>query len=123
MRDVLWVGAGGFLGAVARYWVGGWVSRRMGTSFPYGTLVINVSGSFVLGLIMGLLDGHALVPAVRLAMAIGFVGAYTTFSTFSYETMQLLESGAALLAGANVIGSVLAGLAAVVLGLAAGRGL
>ena len=95
----------------------------MGTVFPYGTLAINVSGSFVLGVIMGLLDGHTLAPAVRLSTAIGFVGAYTTFSTFTYETMRLLESGAALLAGMNVIGSVLSALGAALLGLATGRGL
>jgi CrcB protein len=123
MRDALWIGAGGFFGAMTRYWLGGWVARRMGTAFPYGTLAINVSGSFTLGVIMGLLDGHTFAPVVRLATAIGFIGAYTTFSTFTYETMRLLEDGSALLAGMNVIGSVLAGLVAALLGLATGRGL
>ena len=72
---------------------------------------------------MGLLEGHLLSPTVRLAVAIGFVGAYTTFSTFTYETMRLIEEGSVLLALVNVFGSVAAGLAATVAGLVAGRGL
>jgi fluoride exporter len=122
MREALWVGAGGFLGAVARYWLGAWAARRLGAAFPYGTLIINTSGSFILGVVMGLLEGHALSPVVRLSLAIGFVGAYTTFSTFSYETIRLAESGSVLLAWLNIVGSVIAGLCAALLGLAAGRG-
>ena len=123
MREMLWVGAGGFLGAIARYVVGGWVATRLGTAFPYGTFVINVTGSFVLGVIMGLLEGHVVSPVVRLSTAIGFVGAYTTFSTFTYETIRLVEDGSVLFAAANVTASVLVGIASVVVGLAIGRGI
>lgn len=123
MKEMLWVGLGGFLGANARYLLGLWVATRLGTTFPYGTFVINVTGSFVLGLIMGLLDAHILAPAVRLSLAIGFVGAYTTFSTWTYETMRLLEDGSWELAFANVFGSLLVGMLAVIGGLAAGRAL
>jgi fluoride exporter len=72
---------------------------------------------------MGALDAHLLSPTIRLAVAIGFVGAYTTFSTFTYETIRLIEDGSVLLATANVFGSVLVGLLATIAGLTAGRGL
>ena len=123
MKEILWVGLGGFVGANARYLLGLWVATRYGTSFPLGTFIINITGSFILGLIMGLLDAHVLAPAVRLALGIGFVGAYTTFSTFTYETLRLIESGSLLLATANVVGSVAVGMLAAIAGLAAGRAL
>ncbi|MFI5364240.1 MAG: fluoride efflux transporter CrcB [Candidatus Binatia bacterium] len=123
MREIWWVGLGGFVGANARYLLGGWIATRFGTTFPLGTFVINITGSFVLGVIMGLLDAHLLSSTIRLAVAIGFVGAYTTFSTFSYETIRLVENGSMLLATANVFGSVIVGLLATIVGLAAGRGL
>lgn len=121
MREVLWVGLGGFVGANARYLLGGWIASRLGSAFPYGTFAINVTGSFILGLIMGTLEGHVLSPMVRLALAIGFVGAYTTFSTWTYETIRLIETGSLGLATVNVIGSLLVGLLAAVGGLATGR--
>jgi CrcB protein len=123
MKEILWVGLGGFAGANARYLLGIWVATRFGTTFPYGTFIINVTGSFILGIIMGLLDAHVLAPAVRLSLAIGFVGAYTTFSTFTYETLRLAESGSLLLAAANVVGSVVVALLATTAGLVAGRAL
>ena len=121
MKEVLWVGLGGFLGANARYLLSAWIAARFGTAFPYGTFVINVSGSFILGMIMGLLDVHALSPTIRLSLGIGLVGAYTTFSTFTYETLRLIETGSLLLAIANVIGSVVVGMLAAVVGLNVGR--
>jgi len=123
MKEILWVGLGGFAGANARYLLGMWVATRFGTTFPYGTFIINVTGSFILGTIMGVLDAHVLAPAVRLSLGIGFIGAYTTFSTFTYETLRLVESGSLLLAAANVVGSVVVGLLAAIGGLAAGRAL
>ena len=123
MKEILWVGLGGFAGANARYLLGMWVATRFGTTFPYGTFIINVTGSFILGVIMGLLDAHVLAPAVRLSLGIGFVGAYTTFSTFTYETLRLVESGSVLLAATNVVGSVIVGMLAAIAGLAAGRAL
>ena len=123
MRTVLLVGLGGFLGANARYWLDGWVATRLGATFPYGTLAINLSGSFGLGLLMGLLEGHAWSPTVRLTLGIGFFGAYTTFSTWTYETLRLIDNGSFLLATINAAGSLVVGLLAVVAGLAAGRAL
>jgi CrcB protein len=123
MKEVLWVGLGGFIGANARYLLGGWIAARLGPAFPYGTFVINISGSFILGLIMGTLEGHVLSPVVRLSAAIGFVGAYTTFSTWSYETIRLIEDGSVLLAAANAFGSLAVGIGAAIAGLAAGRAL
>jgi len=123
MKEILWVGLGGFVGANARYLLGGWIAARVGTAVPYGTFVINISGSFILGLIMGVLEGHLLSPVVRLAMAIGFVGAYTTFSTFTYETIRLIETGSTLFAVANVFGSLAFGLVAAIGGLLSGRAL
>jgi len=84
-------------------------------------LPVIIAGSFILGLIMGILEGNVLSPAVRLAMAIGFVGAYTTFSTWTYETIRLIENGSLLPATMNIAGSVLVGLLAVMGGLATGR--
>ncbi len=116
------VGVGGFFGAGARYLVGGWVAQRLGTGFPWGTLVINLSGSFLLGLVFTLLSeryiGH---PGWRLLVPIGFIGAYTTFSTFELETFQLLSQGSILFALVNVLASVLAGFLALWLGIVIGR--
>jgi CrcB protein len=93
------------------------VSARGDGVFPYGTMVVNVSGSFVLGLLTGLATYHGMPRAPRLVLGTGFVGAYTTFSTFSFETMQLVERGDARPAMANVAASAVAG------GLAAAAGL
>ncbi len=119
---VLVVGAGGFIGANARYLLGGWVQQRWGASYPYGTLVINVTGSFVLGLFATLALRFAWSDNWRLLIAIGFVGAYTTFSTFEYETLQLVAQGRQYgAAAANVVGSVALGLVAAYLGIVAAR--
>ncbi len=116
-QQIWWVGAGGFLGANARYWLGGWVAQRYGTDFPWGTLAINVSGSLVLGAVMTLLtDRYVLPPAVRWFVPIGFLGAYTTFSTFEYETLLLAETASLARALANVVASVVLGFVAIWLG-------
>ncbi|MEX2556374.1 MAG: fluoride efflux transporter CrcB [Actinomycetota bacterium] len=123
MRTI-WIGVAGFAGAVSRYAVEGWVSSRTRGAFPWGTLVVNVSGCFVLGLVFTLLTERFLPhPALRSTLTIGFVGAYTTFSTFAFETMRLGEDGAVLLAAINVGASVAAGIAAVYMGTALGRAL
>jgi CrcB protein len=114
----------GALGALARYGVDGAVSRRWPGAFPWGTFVVNVSGSFVLGLLFVLLTERTTPdPWVRSSLTIGFLGAYTTFSTLSLESYRLLEDGAHWLALANTLGSLAAGLVAVYLGVAAGRAL
>ena len=118
----IWIGIPGIARAVSRYAVEGWVSSRTRGAFPWGTLVVNVSGCFVLGLAFTLLTERFLPhPALRSALTIGFVGAYTTFSTFAFETMRLGEDGAVLLAAINVAASVIAGIAAVYAGVAVGR--
>jgi CrcB protein len=121
---ILWVGLGGFLGANARYLLGGWIAARMGTLFPYGTFVINITGSFILGFFLAFIQDRPWVhPTARLLFSIGFVGAYTTFSTYTYETIALMENGQVLLAAINCIGSVVAGLLAVFAGIVLGRAL
>jgi CrcB protein len=116
------VGAGGFFGAVARYLVDGWVSRLTGAGLPWGTLVINVSGSFALGFLFALTIDRGVLPAeIRAPLMIGFIGAYTTFSTWMLESWRLVETGDLAAAVTNLAGSVGLGLVAVVLGLAAGR--
>jgi CrcB protein len=107
----------GAVGAPARYLVDGFVQYRTPGVFPFGTFVINVSGSFLLGVITGLALYHGLAPLPRAAIGTGFCGAYTTFSTFSYETVRLIEEGAVRLAVANVAVSVAVGLAAAGVGL------
>jgi CrcB protein len=111
------VGLGGSAGAIARYAVSLAVARFWVRDFPLATLLINVSGSFVLGFFSTWAAARTLDPAWRLLVATGFVGAYTTFSTFEYETQRLTETGAAGWALVNVLTSVLAGFLAVRLGL------
>jgi fluoride exporter len=117
MTRFLIIGAGGFAGAVVRYAVGLWIGQRWGRSFPLGTLVINVSGSLLIGLLMPLLTERFIVnPQWRLLLIVGFLGAYTTFSTFEYETGALLKDGELLFAGLNIVLSVVVGFVALKLG-------
>ncbi len=112
----------GALGALLRYWLDGVVSRRTGGSFPWGTFVVNVSGSFLLGLLFTLLTERYRVDAwLRSGLMIGFLGAYTTFSTLSLETYRLLEDRALGLAAANALGSLAAGIGALYVGVVLGR--
>ncbi len=118
----LWIGLGGALGAIARYAVGVWLYSRLGARFPYGTFAVNVSGCFAIGLIVALLDSRSALPeAWRYAVPIGFIGAYTTFSTFEFETFRAMQDGVPGIAILNVVLSLLVGYAAVWLGFATGR--
>ena len=120
--DLLLVGIGGFLGAIARRVLDLWVSDLAGSAFPFGTLVINVSGAFLIGLLYAwALERGVLPSSIRGPVMIGFIGAYTTFSTWMLESWRLVEDGAWALAAVNVAGSVALGLVAVVAGLAVGR--
>ncbi|HVJ09137.1 MAG TPA: fluoride efflux transporter CrcB [Acidisarcina sp.] len=122
MSKYLWVGIGGFAGSIARYALGVWVYSRMGTRFPYGTFVINISGCFLIGAILTVLDARiGLSPAWRLAIPIGFIGAYTTFSTFEYETIRLAQAGETQLALLNIALSTVVGYFAVWIGVMVGR--
>jgi len=114
--------AGG-LGALLRYEVELQVRRRTGPEFPYGTLVINVTGSFVLGVLIGLAAHHGVSPTVVTVVGTGLLGAYTTFSTFSVDTVGLVERGRARAAAANLGASLALGLGAAALGLVAGHAL
>jgi CrcB protein len=114
---VLLIGAGGFAGAI----VDAQISQRF-ASFPWGTFAVNVSGSFVVGLLFALIVERASLPAeLRGPLMIGFLGAYTTFSTLALESWRMIEDGAWLLAAINLGGSVAVGMIAVVGGLAVGR--
>ena len=116
------VGIGGFIGAIARFWLGGYISDRMGTRFPYGTFVINCTGSFLIGFIITILTERThWSPNWRYLIPVGFIGAYTTFSTFEYETFRNIQDGEFLGAGLNVILSVLVGFISVWLGVILGR--
>jgi CrcB protein len=118
----LLVGLGGFLGANARYLLSDWAVRQFGPVFPWGTLIINVSGSFVVGFFLRLLTARLDTPIeYRLFFAVGFLGAYTTFSTFTYDTLTLIRERDYLLAAANLGGSIALGMAGVTLGWLAGR--
>jgi CrcB protein len=120
--NVLLVAVGGGLGAAARYLAGLWIVARLGAGFPWGTFFVNVTGSFLIGIILVLVEGGELPPGARLFLAVGVLGGYTTFSSFSYETLQLLGGGGNL--GPvllNTLGQLLTGLLAVYLGVIVGR--
>lgn len=115
------IGLGGLAGAIARYVVGTYIGGRYGMRFPYGTFVINVSGSFLLGFCMMLFSRSATSPYWRYAIPIGFIGAYTTFSTFEYETFRAIQDGQLATGLLNVGFSVVFGFAAVWLGAVLGK--
>lgn len=118
MKLILAVGGAGFLGAVARYLATGWAHRLLPATFPYGTLLVNVVGSLLLGAVFALGTERAVLdPLTRTAIAVGFLGSFTTFSTFSVETLNLLREGSLALAGANVVANVVVCLGAAWLGL------
>ncbi len=117
ISNYLIIGLGGFFGAVSRYIVALWIGQRWGRIFPLGTFVINISGSFLIGLLMSLFTEKFMVnPQIRLFLVIGFLGAFTTFSTFEYETGTLVKDGEWSIALANVVFSVLAGFVALKFG-------
>ncbi len=117
MANIFIIGIGGFLGAISRYGVALWIGQRWGRTFPLGTFLINISGSFLIGLLMSLFTERFMVnPQWRLLLVVGFLGAYTTFSTFEYETGALMKDGEWLIAMLNVVLSVIVGFVALKLG-------
>ncbi len=122
MREFLLIALGATAGANARYWISTWFAARWGAEFPWGTFFINVSGGLAIGLLLTVLSQRLVAdPTYRLLLATGFLGAYTTFSTFTYETVRLLQEGEYLAAACNAGGSVAIGLAATFAGVALGR--
>jgi fluoride exporter len=118
---VLLVAIGGALGSVARYLVSGWIADRLGVAFPYGTLVINLTASFVIGFFLAFAQDRAgLSPHWRLFIAVGFIGGYSTFSTYEYESIRLLQDGEMLLAAIYLVGSVAGGAIATITGITVG---
>jgi CrcB protein len=122
MEKFLLIGAGGFVGANLRYLTQQWATDAWGPDFPYGTLIANVVGSFVIGLFLTLATEFLdLSPNWRYLIATGVLGGYTTFSSFAYETLSLAESGRYGYAALNLIGNVALGLSAALLGIALAR--
>lgn len=116
------IAVGGALGSMARYLVDGWVLDRVGGTFPFGTLAVNLTGAFVLGVLSALTIDRSILPAdIRAPVMIGFIGAYTTFSTLMLESWRLVESGEVVAGTLNVVGSAALGILAVIAGLTLGR--
>src|SRR5512139_2913835 len=122
MSRLLLICLGGAIGTGARYLLASWSARSLGTGFPWGTLFVNIGGSFLLGLIMQIgTTTDLLTPAVRLALTTGVMGGFTTYSTFNYETTAYVRDGAWLLALTNVALTLLFCFAAGLLGMAVAR--
>jgi CrcB protein len=116
------IAIGGALGAIARYQIAASIQTRIPVGFPYGTFVVNVSGCLILGFVTALMTERTVVhPNWRFLIPIGFVGAYTTFSTFELETFRAVSEGAWSVAAANILGSFVAGYVALWAGFVAGR--
>lgn len=119
MFTYLWVSLGGAIGSAARFWISGWVAERIGQTFPFGTLAVNVTGSFLIGLLaaMTVPEGRWLLsPSAREFLMIGVCGGYTTFSSFSLQTLALAQEGDWLRVVGNSLASVICCLVAVWLG-------
>jgi fluoride exporter len=116
---LLFICLGGAIGTGARYLLAGWSARQFGTGFPYGTLLVNLIGSFLLGFLMGL--GTTWSPTLRLALTTGVMGGFTTYSTFNYETTAYVRDGAWLLAFSNVALTLILCFAGGLLGIGAAR--
>lgn len=121
--NVLLVAIGGAIGAAARYLAGVWLGALLGPDFPWGTFFVNVTGSFVIGIIFVLVQGGVLPAGANPFVAVGILGGYTTFSSYSYETLQLITDGNFGLAFLNVFGQLLLGFVGVYLGVVLGRAL
>ena len=113
MQKYLLIALGGALGSIARYWVGSTIAGRMGTRFPFGTFVVNITACIIIGFSLTYLGRRAgLSPAWRFLIPVGFIGAYSTFSTYEWETLSTLRAGAFAMASFYALGSLILGLAA-----------
>jgi fluoride exporter len=118
---LFYVALGGAIGASARYLVSGWMGAWLGTGFPWGTFFANVSGSFLIGIVLVLVDAGSLPAGARTFVAVGILGGYTTFSSFSYESLGLLTDSGLFLTLLNTLGQLVLGLVFVYLGVVVGR--
>jgi CrcB protein len=121
MDRLLWICLGGAVGTGARYLIALWAAQRLGTAFPFGTLIVNLLGCFIIAVVMHAALMLGSPPTLRAALTIGFLGGFTTYSSFNYETMRLFEEGAPAAAATNLLVTVCGGLAAGWLGLLAAR--
>jgi fluoride exporter len=122
MKNYLLVFTGGGIGASARYYLSGAVYRFLPADFPYGNLLVNLSGCFTIGLLMTLMeDRFVSEPSLRIFLTIGILGGFTTFSSFSYETVALLRDAEVLRASLNIVASVFGCLAATIIGMFVSR--
>ena len=122
MNDYLVIFFGGGLGASARYWLGGLVHKQLGSTFSYGTLTVNILGCILIGLAMASTQERFLAsPQLRLFLTVGLLGGFTTFSSFSYETIAMLKDGAFTYAGLNIAASIICCLAGTWVGMQVGK--
>ncbi len=118
MLQYMWIGLGGFFGVNARFIAQQWAAARWGSGFPYGTMLANVSGSFIIAFFLTLASGRLPIsPEARLFVAVGFLGGFTTFSSFSFETFALLQQHGWQAAAINFLGNTILGLLGVLLGI------
>ena len=122
LTKYLYIALGGAAGSISRYWLSGAAQRLAGSAFPFGTFAVNLLGCLLFGAVWGFFENRLLPGSeVRLLVLTGFMGAFTTFSTYMFETAELVKFGQMALAAANVVGQSLAGLALVLCGIALGR--
>ena len=121
MARLAWIALGGAAGTLCRYWLAGWMVARLGPAFPYGTLAVNLLGSLLLGVLAGVgATSDRIGPTLMLALSTGFMGGFTTFSTFSLDALKLLQAGQPGLAAAYIGGTLAGGLFGVWVGYAIG---
>ena len=121
MRELFLIASAGALGAMSRYGVGFWTEKRFGHTFPYGTLTVNVLGSLIIGIVIYIASAHMISRDLRLFITTGFLGAFTTFSSFSYDTVKLFQEGSHGLAFLNVGMNLVLGIGAAFAGVLIGR--
>ena len=122
MEKFLWISIGAVFGANLRYWVADWAASRWGGDFPYGTFLINMTGSFILGMVVALITDHYIIdPRLRILITVGLLGSFTTFSTYTYESIALIQQGQWWLGSVNLLGSSLLGGLSALLGIWIGK--